>query len=197
MQESEKWTARLWKQLKSPKVWVTVIATALASLAVSLYNEHRAEEKLEGKNVHVAENLKTEIGYRATRTKEYLGNLERYMESGEVDELNEALSDLLLQIAGQMTTGGWAANLLSEYADQSMASLLSQLKQFSKPDSRMQKILDAAVASTVELQSMGADIHSNKPKTTVTELIEGTKRQLEDLGAVTGKSYLTNGEISD
>ena len=197
MQESEKWSGRLWKQLKSPKVWGSVIATALASLAVSLYIEHRAEEKLKGENVHVAEKLITEIDYRATRTKEYLGNLERYMESGEANELNEALSDLLLQIAGQMTTGGWAANLLSEYSDQSMASLLSQLKQFSKPVSSMQKILDAAVASTVELQSMGADIHSNKPKTTVTELIEGTKRQLEDLGAVTGKSYLTNGEISD
>ena len=62
----------------------------------------------------------------------------------------------------------------------------------------MQKTLDTAISSTAELQSMSADILSNDPGEAVAKLIiERTKRQLESLAKVTGKSYLTNDENSD
>ena len=53
------------RQLKSPKVWVSVIATALASLAGGLYLEYRADEKLDEGNSHVARQLKIEIVRRS------------------------------------------------------------------------------------------------------------------------------------
>ena len=196
MRASEKWSGRLWQQLKPLNVWVSVIATVLATLAVTLHIDQRAEEKPKEKNVHVVEKLKIEIEYRATRTKEYLENVARYMESGEIDKLVETVSELLVQVS-DLAKSNPRASLFSEYANQNMGSLLSQLTLILKPDSNMQKILDTAIASTMELENMSADILSDMPKTTVTELIEGTKRQLKDLAKVTGKSYLANGENSE
>ena len=213
IREEEAFRFKVQKELVSqlPKKWYVLVGRIFNSrvmVAVALgamgwfgggeFLKVTDDRNTQRKNDIAAEKLITEIDYRATRTKEYLGNLERYMESGEANKLNEALSDLLLQIAGQMTTGGWDANLFSEYANQSMASLLSQLKLFSKSDGSIQKILDAAIGSTAELQSMSADILSNDPGEAVAKLIiERTKRQLEGLAKVTGKSYLTNGESSD
>ena len=75
MQEPEKWSGRLLKQLRSPKVWVTVIATALASLAVALYIEHRAEERIREENFHVARQLKIEIVERSAQFLRYLDDI--------------------------------------------------------------------------------------------------------------------------
>ena len=188
--------------MKSPKGWrtiakVVVAIAALVTLTVSLINEYQAERKIEEGNAHVAKQLKAEIAYQATRIKECLENVIRYKEDGDKSKLGVALSELLLQVAGKDTSGGFPANLFSEYAGQNMASLLSQLKLVLKSDSSIQQTLDATIISTVQLQNMSADIHTDNPKTTITKLIEGTKRQLKDLGAVTRESYLSNDGTSD
>ena len=185
----------MWKFFNSPII-VVMAVVVIGYFGGGVILRIVDEGKIQQKDMLVAEKLKIEIDYRATQTKKYLENIVRYIESDEIDKLVKTVSELLVHVSG-LAENDQYTNLFSEYADQSMASLLSQLKLLSRPDSGMQKILDAAVASTVELQSMSADIHSNKPKTTITELIEGTKKLLEDLGAVTGKSYLTNGENSD
>ena len=186
----------MWKIVNSPFV-VAIMIAVMGWFGGEAFLRIAEEGRIQRENNLVTERMKTEIAYRATRTKEYLENIIRYKTNGDDSRLLKATSELLLQLAGKESNSGWPANLFSDYADQNTASLLSQLTLLSKPDSDVQRILNEAVASTVELQNMGADIHSHEPKTTIPKLIEGTKRQLESLAKVTGKSYLTNGENSD
>ena len=202
LQVPEERSERLWKQKESQMAWMTrvavvVVITVLAALGVSLYVEHQGEIQSVKENFYVAEKLKFEIDYQAALIKEYLENVIQYQEEEDIPELVVAVSKLLLQVAGKDTSGGFPANLFSEYADQSMASLLLQLQLVLKYDSSIQQTLDAAIESAMKLQNMGANIHSYKPTTTLTELIEGTKRQLNDLSKVTRRPYLTNDENSD
>ena len=143
MQVSEKWIARLWKQLKSPKVWVTVIATALASLAVALYIEHRADEKTNAKNAHVARQLKIEI---VTRSAQFLKYLDDIRQSGDASAFAT-----LIKETGSVEERLYPMGRISKYAEADLTSLLLELRSISVPNCFGDKILETAALSSVEI----------------------------------------------
>ena len=186
---------------------------AIAALATLVLNLTICSDRQEPyKNMILSvEGLKIEIDFRATKTKKYLEDLDLAMANGNTSKLEELTLNLLAQATDQ-AKNNFRVNHLSEYAGDDMSSLLSRLELLSKPDSNMQKILDDATTSTLELQSlqkilyghilltsepqetrsMSAVKRSNNTRTTMIEIVEGTTRQLMDLSAVTGKSYLTD-----
>ena len=173
----ENWATRLWKFFNS------TIIIAIAFLAMGWYGAERVltnvgELEVQRENVLAAKKLKIEIDYRATLTKEYLENITWHEKNSDNLQLAEITSTLLVQTAG-------------------LVKLLSQLKLISGPGSSVQKALDGAITSTVELQRMSAEVHGNQSKKTINDLVEKAKKQLDSLVVVTGKPYLTNGESSD
>ena len=151
LQIPKKGSEPLWKQLKSPIIWVPLLVTVLITLADTIYKEHRIDARHWGEKVIVVKKLKKEIDSRATKTKGYLENLDlkQARESDGTLKLEVATFELLVQATGQ-ANNYLRINLFPEYAGENMVSLLSQLKLRSEPN--MEKILDDAVASTWELQ---------------------------------------------
>ena len=202
----KKWSTKLWRLLNTGLV-LTVVGAITATFLIY----HLDEGKLNSENNLAAKMLEIEIDYRGTRIKEYLDNVIRHekeyesLEKNSVaskltvagEKLSVAISELVLQLAGEKLNTKFSTSLFNEYLNQNTATLLSRLTLVTEPDSRMRKILADAIVSAFNIQNISATIHSNEPKVESGGLIEGTKKLLEDLGAVTGKSYLTNGENSD
>ena len=168
----KRWGERAWRLLKLVIIVVTV------SLAMSWYSStfiftNSDNLKVQRENMIFVKKLKIEIDYRATLTKEYLDNIIRYENNDDSPEIMEATSGLQMQTIN-------------------LARLLSQLKLIQGPNSDMQKALDDAITSTVELQGMNTDIRSNRFGTTIADLVEGTEGQLGSLAVITEKSYLTD-----
>ena len=145
------------------------------------------EERIQQENMLIANKLKIEIAYRAMWVEGYLDNLEVDIESGGASGHSVLMSRLIMPI--DQANNGLHINLFNEYGSQSMASLLSSLALILEPSDSMQRIIVDAMLSTKELQGMSTDIHSNNPKTAITELIEGTKKQLKNLSKVTREYY--------
>ena len=168
----KRWGERAWRLLKLAIIVVTV------SLAMSWYSStfiftNSDNLKVQRENMIFVKKLKIEIDYRATLTKEYLDNIIRYENDDESPEIMEATSGLQMQTIN-------------------LARLLSQLKLIQGPNSDMQKDLDDAITSTVELQGMNTDIRSNRFGTTIADLVKRIEGQLGSLAVLTEKSYLTD-----
>ena len=175
----KKWYAHVWKFFNSSIMIVAMIAVVVWFGGKEFLRDND-EREAQRERMHAVELLKLEINYQATQTKKYLENVIRYMESDKTPKLDEAISELLAQVRAT-----------------DLAELLSQLKLVSEPSGGMRRTLDDAFVSTLKLQIMGDDIHGYKAKATISELVEETKRQLNHLASLTGKSYLTNGENFD
>ena len=205
--------AKLWRLLNTG-----FILTVTGAMVATFYLYHLDETKLKTKNDLAAKMLEIEIHYRSIRIKEYLDNVIKYdkiydaLEKNSVGsklevattereaigiKLGASAAELLQQLAGKELNTLYATNLFNKHLNQNTASLLAQLSLVSEHDSRMQEILDKAIASALDTQNTSATIHSFDPKNDVPKLIEGTIKLLKNLRAVTGKSYLTNGENSD
>ena len=151
-------------------------------------NAELEEVKTQIENNFVAGKLKAEIDYRATRIEAYLKDVIIYTISNDSLKVEKAISDLIMAIGP--VTNDRHAYMFSEYSNLNLASLLSRLTLLSKSDSGMLEILNDAMKSAKELQSLSADTHSYNSKTTVSVVIKRTLEQLKSLSVVTGKSYL-------
>ena len=207
MQEPEKWSGHLWQQLKSPKVWVSVVIAVLVPLAIFLYAEYRAELKTKEENALIAKQLKVEIDYRAGRIKGYLyyvilreGILKTNNDDSKHDKLAKRFAIAVINLTSQVTSNEQEKDsrlfFLEQFSNQNMASLLLRLTMVSESDSSLQKTLREAIASALSIKNIAATMFDGI-KLDTPELIEETERLLMNLGVVTGKSYLTNGESSD
>ena len=146
-QVPEKKSGRLMRQLKSPKVWVSVIATALASLAFGLYLEYRADVKLIEVNAHSAKQLKTEITWRSARVMVYLSDIGL---RGDVRGFAK-----LIEETGSVRDGTYPMkSFFRKYADFDLTSLLFELRSVSTNNCFGDKILDIAASSTVEIRNI-------------------------------------------
>ncbi len=145
-QVPQKKSGRLMRQLKSPKLWVSLIATALASLAVGLYLEYRADEKLEEENAHVARQLKIEI---VRRSAQFLTYLDKIKQSGDVGGFAK-----LIKATGSAEDGTYPMSYFSEYADFDLTSLLLKLRLVSTNNCFGDKMLETAALSTVEIRDI-------------------------------------------
>ena len=185
----------------NPRIMVSVVAVVVGLFANEVFHKMTTQINSE---IVVGE-LKYKIAFRASGIKDFLEILERHVESGKTSEPNISMSQLLLITSperGLLNSELYChrseatvpmLHALTLRPDRSTASLLKQLAPFIEPDSNMQKILADAILSTEDFQDMINDIHGYKPKTTVAELLEGAKRQLNNLAKVTQGSYLSNG----
>ena len=140
---NETWSGLLWKQLKSPSVWVAATITALASLAVVLYLDYQANEKFKEENVHIARQLKVEIVGRSSQFLKYLGDIHQ---SGDVHSFSKLIEEI-----GPVKDRAYPMGYFNGYADASFISLLWELKSISIPNCFGDKILETAALSAIEI----------------------------------------------
>ena len=198
LQLPKKWLGHLWRHFKSLDLWTRVITGVLTAVLGGLLTAYfLAEGKPNEGNNCVAEELITEINYRAGWGTIYLGDLKQHNKSSETLVLELDTYKFIQQVVDQMVYIGRHKNSHSKCALSKMRSLLLQLSPLSVHDNSEGIILDGAIASTVKLESMYDNIRASNSHTTVDDFIEGVTKQLENLTAVTGTIYLTNGENSD
>ena len=194
----KKWIERLWEELKSPQLWWYTVAVALVALSASQITKHQVEKKFYAEEIHVLEKLKIEIDFRAGWGKNYLDYLVQRNRSGKASVSDLETYKLIQQMVDQMVYISRHKISSSRYAYASMYLLLTHLENLElEPDGNIRKAIDDTIASTMRLESMYDDIRTYNPLTTVDEFIERATKQLENLTAVTGTIYLTNGENSD
>ena len=158
------WGEILAKLLAKP-IAVIIEATLLAWLSSYVVLLDTVDRKIQEKEFITAKKLKAEIDYRAIRINGYLENLEQDIRNDEQSEIKKVGSQLLVQATGQAGTN-LQINLFSEYAGQSMNSLLSKLAFISGSSSTLQKILSNAIVATEELQSLQEILDSTDAPTT-------------------------------
>ena len=196
----KKWLESLWEELKSLEAWAGVIAVGmfamLAVLGNSIFTMYESVVKPSRDAIYDATQLKAEIDFRAGRGKNYLDNLVQRNKSGKASMSDLDTYKLIHHVTNQMVNtsrdNSFSSNsFLSRRAYASMYLLLAQLED-SEPDGNMRKAIDDTIASTLELEKTYQNIRDSNPNITVDEFIEKAKRQLKNLGAVTGTIYLTN-----
>ena len=168
----KRWGERAWRLFKLAII-VTAVSVTMSWYSSTFIFTNSDNLKVQRENMIFVKKLKIEIDYRATLTKEYLDNIIRYENNDDSPEIMEATSGLQMQTIN-------------------LARLLSQLKLIQGSNSDMQKALDDAITSTVELQGMNTDIRSNRFGTTIADLVKGIEGQLGSLAVITEKSYLTD-----
>ena len=152
--------------------------------------------KPSGEDIYDATQLKAEINSRALLASNYLDNLVQHSKSGEASALELETYKHAQQVANQVIYRSSEKKPSNKYAHVGMYSLLSLLENFES-DGNTRKALGDTIASTFELEKIYENIRDSNPNATVDEFIERATKQLENLTAVTGTIYLTNGENSD
>ncbi len=178
LQVSEKWPKRLWKQLKSPKVWVPVVVAVLAPLVVFLYAEYQTDKKNQEENALTAKQLKIEIVGRLTH---FLVRLDDIRRNGDVHDLAKLMKEI-----GSVKDNASPMNFISKFADANLTSLLLMLKSVSVPNCFGEIILDNATLSAIKIQVMvSIDILGSTPESEFDTLIDEVEGEIKTVFLVT------------
>ena len=200
------------------QIMVSIVAVVVGWFGNEAFHEITGKRAVQTKNEIVAERqrLRGRIAYDSWSIESFMEKLERHVVNDKLSKSNISLTQPqfttiyelgLLQSAlygfrseakfpGLPVGISWLPILMPGH-EIGIATLLRQLASLIEPASSLHKILADAILSTEELQIMITDMHRSHPKSTLDKLLEGTKRQLNDLAKVTEGYYLTNGKNSD